>query len=60
MSNNELQGVCVSPENIRDSQSGAGGSRATQTGSPKGEESGSEQIKRPTALTAVKSRGGSR
>jgi hypothetical protein len=29
------------------SQSGAGGSRATQTGSPKGEESGSEQIKMP-------------
>src|SRR5207302_1585086 len=30
------------------SQSGACGSRATQTGSPKGEAGGSERIKRPT------------
>ena len=30
------------------SQSGAAGTRATQTGSPKGEARGSERIKRPT------------
>ncbi len=30
------------------SQSGAGGSRATQTGSPKGEAGGSDRIKHPT------------
>ena len=38
----------ASVSNAGVSQSGAAGTRATQTGSPKGEDRGSEQIKRPT------------
>jgi hydrogenase maturation protein HypF len=41
--------LCQTP-NPSVSQSGAAGTRATQTGSPKGKARGSEQIKRPTIL----------
>jgi hydrogenase maturation protein HypF len=41
--------LCQTP-NQGVSQSGAAGTRATQTGSPKGEARGSERIKRPTIL----------
>src|SRR6266576_4909665 len=43
--NSTLYGTCA---RCRVSQSGAAGTRATQTGSPKGEARGSERIKRPT------------
>lgn len=47
--NNAVVGrLCQTPASVGVSQSGAAGTRATQTGGPKGEARGSERIKRPT------------
>src|SRR5262249_42773930 len=51
-----LYGNCFSPEGFRGSQSGAAETSATQTGSPKGEDRGSDRIKRLTIVNLHDSR----